>query len=268
MKGMTTATDGPTAARPQAHDPLHLASMRLFSHVDELSMTTVHFVSRHGRACLVLVLGMVGCSTALRAPAPAHQTPPESSDRNYARIEAELFDAINRARTDPQRTAADLDALTKYYRGKLFQRPEQPVPIQTIEGVSAVREAAAAVRSERPLDSLTWSTELTRAARDHAEDQRYTGSIGHTGSDGSSVDTRARRYGTWLTSISENIDYSPAVRGGDVVQNLLVDDGVPDRGHRRNIYEPTAKVIGIACGPHPRYGVMCVIVQAGGFIAK
>ena len=242
--------------------------MRMFSHVDALSMATFHFVSRHGRVCLVLALCVVGCSKAPRAPAPAQQRTATSGDRDYAHIESDLFDAINRARTDPQGTAADLDALTKYYRGKLFQRPEQAVPIQTIEGVSAVREAAAAVRSERPLDSLTLSAELTRAARDHAEDQRYTGSIGHTGSDGSSVDTRARRYGTWFISISENIDYSPMARGGDVVQNLLVDDGVPDRGHRRNIYEPTAKVIGIACGPHARYGAMCVIVQAGGFIPK
>jgi uncharacterized protein YkwD len=231
-------------------------------------MTIFHFVSRHGRAWLVLLTGVASCSKASQAPPPARQPTATSDGRDYARIESELFDALNRARTDPQATAADLDALAKFFTGKLFQRPGQPVPIQTLEGVSAVREAAAAVRSERPLDSLTLSAELTRAARDHADDQRYTGSIGHTGSDGSSVDTRARRYGTWLTSISENIDYSPMARGSDVVQNLLVDDGVPDRGHRRNIYEPTAKVIGIACGPHPRYGAMCVIVQAGGFIPK
>jgi hypothetical protein len=52
------------------------------------------------------------------------------------------------------------------------------------------------------------------------------------------------------------------------VQDLLIDDGVPDRGHRRNIYEPSARFVGVACGLHPRYGGMCVIVQTGVFIAK
>jgi uncharacterized protein YkwD len=52
------------------------------------------------------------------------------------------------------------------------------------------------------------------------------------------------------------------------MENLLIDDGVADRGHRRNIYDASARVVGIACGPHPRYGTMCVIVQAGGFTLK
>ncbi len=199
---------------------------------------------------------------------PSRQPTVPAPARDYARIEAELLDALNRARTDPQGTAADLDALTKYYNGKLLQLPDQPVPLETVEGVPAVREAVAAARSERPIGSLTLSPDLARAARDHALDQRRTGEIGHAGSDGSSVDTRVRRYGTWLRSISENIDYSPAVHGDEVVQNLLIDDGVPDRGHRRNIYDPTATVVGIACEPHPRYGSVCVIVQAGGFTPK
>jgi hypothetical protein len=58
------------------------------------------------------------------------------------------------------------------------------------------------------------------------------------------------------------------VRGRDVVESLLVDDGVPDRGHRRNIYQASARLVGIACGPHPRYEAMCVIVQTGGITAK
>lgn len=214
----------------------------------------------------------VACASGLAFPSTSttgtQPIPSSGSGREYSRIEAELLSALNRARTDPQGTASDLDALTRYYNGRLFQRPTQPVPIQTNEGVAAVREAVAALKSERPLNALILSADLTSAARDHARDQQRTGSVGHNGSDGSSVDERARRYGTWLVSISENIDYSAAVHGGDVVQNLLIDDGVPDRGHRKNIYDPSTRVVGIACGPHPRYTSMCVIVQAGGFTSK
>jgi uncharacterized protein YkwD len=56
--------------------------------------------------------------------------------------------------------------------------------------------------------------------------------------------------------------------GRDVIESLIVDDGVPDRGHRRNIYEPSSGFVGIACGPHPKYTATCVIVQAGGVTAK
>lgn len=233
-----------------------------------LSAGIVRPVSRCGRARLVAVFVVAGCSTGLQLSTPASQPTAAAATRDYARTEAELFDALNRSRTDPLGTAVELEALTKYYKGNLFQPPGQLIPTRTVEGLAAAREAVSAVRSERPLGALTLSPDLTRAARDHALDQRRTGAVGHSGSDGSSVDTRVRRYGTWLTSLSENIDYSPPIHGDDVVQNLLIDDGVPDRGHRRNIYAPTAKVVGIACEPHPRYGAVCVIVQAGGFTPR
>jgi uncharacterized protein YkwD len=72
------------------------------------------------------------------------------------------------------------------------------------------------------------------------------------------------RYGHWDVALSENIAYGPAT-ARDVVAGLIVDDGVADRGHRRNAFDPTVHVAGVACGPHPRYRTMCVIVHAGVF---
>ena len=45
----------------------------------------------------------------------------------------------------------------------------------------------------------------------------------------------------------------------EVVAQLVVDDGVPDRGHRRLLYDPALRYAGVSCGPHPGYGTMCVI---------
>jgi uncharacterized protein YkwD len=176
--------------------------------------------------------------------------------------------ALNRARTNPRGTAIDLQDLLPFFKGNLFQRPEQPVPVQTTEGAAAVREAITDVSSRLVQAEVTLDPLLTAAARDHVNDQSHTGYVGHTGSDGSSVESRVSRYAWWRVSLSENIDYSPAVHGSWVIQSLLIDDGVADRGHRANIYSTTSKVVGIACGPHPRYGGMCVIVQAGGVTAK
>jgi uncharacterized protein YkwD len=234
-----------------------------------LSVPLTRYVSRCGRARLPLLVGIaISCAAPLSVSSPPPRPVPRAASVDYSRIETEVLAALNFARTDPPGTAASLDGLARYYDGKLLQRPTQSVPIQTVEGVSALREASMAVRSERPVGALTASVDLTSAARDHALDQQRTGYVGHTGSDGSSVTTRVARYGTWQVSISENIDYSPASTGTEIVQNLLIDDGVPDRGHRRNIYVPSARLVGIACGPHPRYTAMCVIVQAGGFVPK
>lgn len=51
-----------------------------------------------------------------------------------------------------------------------------------------------------------------------------------------------------------------------VVIDLIVDDGVPSRGHRTNIFQPRLRVMGGACGPHRRYRIMCTIDYAGGFV--
>ena len=179
-----------------------------------------------------------------------------------------MLSALNQARTTPGTAATWLEELAGYYTGTRVKRPWWPITMQTTEGVPAVREAVAAVRAQSPVAALSLNDALVRAARDHVNDQGRTGAVGHTGSDGSTTMTRVARYATWQISIAENIDYQPMVRGRDVIESLLVDDGVPDRGHRRNIYQSSARLVGIACGPHPKYGAMCVIVQTGGLTVK
>ncbi|HKW09984.1 MAG TPA: CAP domain-containing protein, partial [Gemmatimonadaceae bacterium] len=67
--------------------------------------------------------------------------------------------------------------------------------------------------------------------------------------------------------ISENMTFGPAT-AHDVVAALLIDDGITDRGHRKNILDPDVKTVGISCGPHKSFRVMCDMVQAGGFVER
>lgn len=77
------------------------------------------------------------------------------------------------------------------------------------------------------------------------------------------MEGRIGRQVKWTGSIGENIAYGPN-DGRDVVLRLIVDDGVPGRGHRANIFSPDFRLAGVACGPHPALRTVCVIDFAGG----
>jgi len=206
------------------------------------------------------------------APPPATSqpvtTPPSSGSVDYRRIEREVLAELNAVRANPSAYAANLSALLPLFNGNLIKKPGMTVSIRTNEGASAVREAIAVLQRQAPLTGLTLSTGMSAAAADLANDQRRTGNMGHTGSDGSSPGSRLSAHGTWQMSYSENVDYGPFLTGRDVVIDLLVDDGVPDRGHRRNIFDANAHVVGIACGTHPKFRSMCVIDQAYGYVSR
>ncbi len=175
-----------------------------------------------------------------------------------------LLTETNLARTNPAAYAAHLEALLPLFDGDVIRRPGSNIGLRTDEGPTAVREAINFLRQQQPLPPMTWADGMWRAARDHVLDQGPSGATGHAGRDGSDMSQRISRYGSWLTTAAENIDYgSESAR--DVLISLIVDDGVPSRGHRANIFHTALRVMGGACGPHARYREMCVIDYAGGF---
>ena len=135
------------------------------------------------------------------------------------------------------------------------------------EGTKAVDEAIAFLEKQAPLPPFTLSAGLSRAAADHAADQGKTGQTGHSGSDRSTMRQRVERYSAWQKTIGENIAYG-AESARDVIIQLIVDDGVPSRGHRVNIFNPDFLVVGIAFGPHPKFRTICVQNFAGGYTER
>ena len=179
-------------------------------------------------------------------------------------LERDIIDELNRARTNPDRYATSLEGDLRYYRGNLFRRPEDESALQTREGTAAAVEAIRVLRKTKPLSALRPSNGLTLGARDHVRDQAPRGLMNHKGTDGTMAWDRVSRYGQWQTKVSENMTFGPA-SARDVITALLIDDGIRDRGHRKNILDPEIRIVGVSCAPHKTYRLMCDIVHAGGF---
>lgn len=171
---------------------------------------------------------------------------------------------INKLRSNPRAYAEEyLVPMTNMYKGKILYMPGND-PILTKEGVVALKEAISALKGSTPALPLIPDLRLTKSSRDHQQDQSKTGQIGHRGSNGSKISDRIERHGSWDKRISENIFYGdPDARS--VVLHLVIDDGVPGRGHRINFLDPELRLVGVSCGTHKVYRYMCVMNFAAGF---
>jgi hypothetical protein len=176
------------------------------------------------------------------------------------RFEEGVFAELNRFRSDP---AAYADFLRDYrprFEGRRLRAAEDgEIDILTREGVAAVDEAIRELSRERPLSRLAWSDLLARAAADHVAVQSRSGAVGHyTRGQGPGERMRARGGGPY---VNEVITYGHHTPEG-VVDQLLIDDGVPDRGHRFSLLRPTHRYAGVACGRHPVHRTMCVTLMS------
>lgn len=207
---------------------------------------------RLARLCLTAAIGLLALVPAAAA-----------GDVDFAALEKGIAEEINRARTNPAAYAAWLRSQRPHYRGTQLRRPGE-TPVRTKEGLAAVDEAIRWLENQRPAGALVLSRGLSLAARDLAAPQGASGGFGHTGPDGSSPSDRIERHGRWESLIGENVAYGQRT-ARDVVAAFIVDDGVPGRGHRKNLFNPAYRVMGVDCAPHAVYGTTCAVTFAAAF---
>jgi len=199
---------------------------------------------------------------AIAAPLPQFVQLP-NADTNLSRLELQVVEEMNRARTNPRAYATWLEGMKQYYDGTVLKLPGQP-PLRTQEGIRAVDDAIRFLRSQRPLPALRLSLGMSMGSADHIKDIGARGTLGHYGSDGSQFLDRISRYGSSQGAVGENISYG-ATTAQAIVMQWIVDDGVQGRHHRDNVFFGDFKTAGIACGQHQRYGQMCVATYSGDF---
>lgn len=202
---------------------------------------------------LIAAAALWGCAPVPAATAPGPAPTLEAADATF---QAEVVAELNAARTDPAAYAGKMRIMRAWFNGDRLERPGE-VPILTREGVAAVDEAIAFLERQTPLPAVARSSGLDRAAAAHAADQARTGAVGHDGGDGSTPAARMRREG-WWNATGEAIAYGPD-RPDYVILQLIIDDGVADRGHRRILFNPVYSLVGVGCGPHPVWRQVCVL---------
>ncbi|MEM6318346.1 MAG: LysM peptidoglycan-binding domain-containing protein [Bacteroidota bacterium] len=158
---------------------------------------------------------------------PAKRTAPSSitvSVPYMSNEENQMLTEINLMRSNP---AGYIPYIEQYKRdiqsGKSFG-----------SSLAVCDELIAELRRTRKLSILQPAPCLYQAAKKHGLDQQSRGSTGHDGSDGSWPWDRVKRECSQMTDGNENLVGGPAdVR--EAVILLLVDDGIPSRGHRKTL---------------------------------
>jgi hypothetical protein len=203
------------------------------------------------------------CALAFLAVAPAAAS---SQDAGTPPIEARVLAWINWARANPADYAERLRQYRGYFRGRLVQAPGDEIGVMTREGPAAVDEAIAYVERQAPLPPLDWNDRLAAAAGGYVAETGPSGVVGHVGPSGRTLMRRIRDAGYAPSSAGEVIAYGPDTAEA-VVRQLIIDDGVPGRGHRTAIFDASYRSAGAGCGPHRVYRTMCVVDFAGGEVA-
>ena len=153
-----------------------------------------------------------------------------------------VLDAINFIRAHPRDYAEDLR------RGEM---------------TPATEEAIAYLERRAPAPPLRSEPGLGASATRHAADQGRHDSFEHTGSDGSSAGERMQRAGVWAGLLAEEMSAGD-MSAADLVRQMIIDEDVPDRGHRNDLLDPELKRAGVGCASHPTYGTICVVDLASG----
>ena len=132
------------------------------------------------------------------------------------------------------------------------------IQIQMVEGDNVFKEAIQFLKSLPPLKPLQWDVNLTRSAQEHVDDIGPKGLLLYQSSDGTEPEDRISKYGNYIESLGENIDFGPNDAMG-VIISLTLDDGEEERPHRENLFKQDYQKVGIACGPHKTEFQMCVM---------
>ena len=127
--------------------------------------------------------------------------------------------------------------------------------------VSEVIGAVNSYRTKNGAPALTANPNLTQAAQTHAADMACNNLFTHTGSDGSTPESRVAKSGYGASSVTENVYGSyPPLSGQGVVAWWANDQ--TDPRHNENLLSTTYTEVGVAYTFYNNYGYYVIVFAA------
>lgn len=121
--------------------------------------------------------------------------------------------------------------------------------------------AINAYRAQNNLPAYTINDKLAKAAQLHANDMACNSLTGHTGSNGSTPQSRVTDSGYTYSSVSENVQFSYPPLTGQGVVNYWINDKT-DLRHNRNLISDTFTEVGIGYSFFNNFGYYVVVFGA------
>lgn len=174
-----------------------------------------------------------------------------SAESKMSAIEKEVMYYINLVRINPSKF--EKEVLQPYLQGKKISR----------KYVSSLKKE---LKNLKPLTELKHTQKLFEFAKHHAKTTGKIGKVGHKSVLFKSYKSRSKKLLQTYSNVGENIQYG--YNDGElIVLDLLIDEGIKDLGHRRNILNKDFEYIGISIQNHKKYNHNCVI-EFGGALNK
>ena len=176
-------------------------------------------------------------------------------------FEEQLVNKINEFRTNPRGYAKKINEYVNYFKGKTLRIPGADAGIRTEEGAEAYIEAVDFLSKQDGVEPLEPSKGLARICADFmAEAQKVDpNDIGNI-----DLEKIIEKYGSFTGSLNRAMDF-----GGEdpeqVLINLIVCDGDPNRGNRESLLSPDLKRIGVANAKHSTYRFRTLIISCSKF---
>ena len=157
--------------------------------------------------------------------------------------EQELLKLINYCRTSPDEFSQKI-----------------ALPYLDEKGMTNLKESKSLIRTllkMPPLSPLRMTDDLNKMAKEYAIEMGKKGFTGHR-----SFTSRFKNNKIKYDFTGENCSYgyNSAL---DIIMQLLIDKGIPDYGHRKNLLSNDFQYTGISIQPHKKSEWTCVIEFGG-----
>jgi uncharacterized protein YkwD len=139
------------------------------------------------------------------------------------------------------------------HNGKVFwdSIAEPYIKVEGLSESSYTRSLKVDLEKTIDLQPLYPNEQLYEVAKKHALASGKQGSLGHDSSAGT-FKSRMHPLRTNFRIVSENCDYG-SNKAIDILMNLLIDEDIPDVGHRENILDGRMNSVGNSIQQHRNY---------------